>query len=45
MISIKPYEAIGVKSSSGEEFKVNGQQLKHFEEKHVVLVEAIGLKE
>ena len=45
VISITPYGAIGVKSSLGEEFKVKGQQLKHFVEKHVELVEAIDLKE
>ena len=40
-----PYGAIGVKSSSGEEFKVNGQLLKNFVEKHVELGEAVDFKE
>ena len=45
VISITPYGAIRVKSSSGEEFNVNEERLKHFVEKHVELVEAIDLKE
>ena len=45
VISITQYGAIGVKSSSGGEFKVNGQRLKHFAENHVKLVEAIDMKE
>ena len=45
MISVRPYGAIGVKSTSSEEFKVNGQRVKNFMEKHVELVEEIDLKE
>ena len=45
MTSTTPYGAIGIQSSFTLKFKVNGQRLKHFVEKHVGIVESVTLQD
>ena len=45
MILVSPYGAIGLRSDYGQEFKVNGQCLKHYLGERPILEESIQLKE
>ena len=45
VISVTPYCAIGLKSVDGQEFRVNGQRLKHYLREKMVFKERIHWKE
>ena len=45
VISVSPYGAIGLRSDDGQQFKVNGQCLKHYLGERSILEESIQLKE
>ena len=45
VISLRPFGAIGLRADNGQEFKVNGQCLKHFLRERLVFEENIQLME
>ena len=42
---ITPFGAIGLKSDSGIEFKVNGQRLKHYHGEEIIKADTMKLRE